>query len=185
MIHLQITPDIQALIYKVGDFIRSEGLTFDPSAVETKGINDLVSYVDKTAEVRLIEGLKAILPGSGFITEESGNHNEESEFRWIIDPLDGTTNFIHGIPAYCIIVALQFQQTTVLGFVYEINRDRFFEFGLSPWDVAAGAFLVQQAGGLVTDFSNQPGFLFGQEIVAATPAIHKSMLAIINTQLSK
>src|ERR1051326_8610846 len=83
-----------------GRFILNERKTFQSSAIEYKGRNDLVSYVDKTSEKMLVEELLRILPGSGFITEEKTVDIKDKLYTWIIDPLDGTTNFAHGIPCF-------------------------------------------------------------------------------------
>ena len=85
---------------EVGNFIRAESLTFDRERIEYKGLHDMVSYVDKTAEERIITALRNILPDAGFIGEENTNNKIAETYNWIIDPLDGTTNFIHGIPTY-------------------------------------------------------------------------------------
>jgi myo-inositol-1(or 4)-monophosphatase len=111
---------------EVGAFIRQEGLTFTHHQIEYKGLNDLVSYVDKTAEKKLVEALMLLLPEAGFITEEKTNQTVGDVYHWIIDPLDGTTNFIHGIPTYSISIALQQYDELVLGVVYEVNRDECF-----------------------------------------------------------
>ena len=115
-----------AIIKAVGVFIRKEAISFDRSLIEKKGFNDLVSYVDKEAELRLVESLKYVLPEAGFITEEETLNIQEEEYNWIIDPLDGTTNFTHGLPVFAISVALQQHGETVMGIVYEINRDECF-----------------------------------------------------------
>ncbi len=115
----------------VGAFIRTEGRKFDTSRIEHKGFNDLVSYVDKEAEKQLVTALKNILPDAGFITEEGTEERQQQEYTWIIDPLDGTTNFMHGLPIYAISVGLRKQvlmqkAEMVLGVIYEINFDEVF-----------------------------------------------------------
>lgn len=242
-----------------GNFIRKEGMSFDTAAIEFKGLNDLVSYVDKTAEQQLVKNLKKILPNSGFITEEEVTDNDTSKtFTWIIDPLDGTSNFIHGIPTYAISIALYEEDQPVLGVVYEINRGEmfysykgapaflnnkiisvsktpllantliatgfpyyqfdklpqymglfaemvqksrglrrigsaavdlayvacgrfggYFEYNLNAYDVAAGAFIVQQAGGTVFDFKGTDNFVAQREIVASNGLIGQEMLNLI------
>ncbi|TWR31322.1 inositol monophosphatase [Mucilaginibacter pallidiroseus] len=109
-----------------GDFIRQERKTFDPDKIEYKGLNDLVSYVDKTAEEKIVAGLQKILPEAGFITEEKTLNKIGDRFNWIIDPLDGTTNFIHGLPTFSVSIALQEYGEPVLGVVYEVNQDECF-----------------------------------------------------------
>lgn len=245
---------------QVGEFIRRECEHFDKSRIEQKeGFNNLVSYVDKEAERRLVAGLTQLLPEAGFITEEGTvTQTTDQEWRWIIDPLDGTTNFLHALPVFATSVALARGNEVMLGVVYEVNRqecfyaqqgraaycnDRkiavsaagqlnqsllatgfpyyhfekrepylniikqflesthgvrrlgsaavdlayvacgrfegFFEYNLHPWDVAAGAFIVQQAGGIVTDFSGGNNFLFGGELCAGSLHIHHPMLRVI------
>lgn len=241
----KLLQDVIVLVKDTGDFIRTESAQFDESKIEYKGKNDLVSYVDKTAEKMLVQGLDNILPGSGFIAEEGTSSKRSDIYNWIIDPLDGTTNFTHGIPVFAISIALMKRGQLVLGVVYEVNRDEcfhaikgqgaflnhmpikvspvktleksllatgfpyydfeqmhqylsiinelmqrthglrrmgsaavdlaytacgrfegFFEYNLNAWDVAAGALIVQEAGGMVTDFNTGSDFLFGRQIVA-------------------
>ncbi|MDN5216184.1 inositol monophosphatase family protein [Fulvivirgaceae bacterium BMA12] len=253
----QILAGLKSLVEDVGDFIRQESRSFDRSSIQLKGLNDLVSYVDKTAENMLVEGLSELLPEAGFITEEGTASHRDEAYKWIVDPLDGTTNFVHGLPVYAISIALTFQEEIVIGIVYELNRNEcfyassgepaycndeiikvsnanslseallatgfpyhdfdlvkkylatldsfmqnthglrrlgsaavdlayvacgrfegFFEYNLKPWDVAAGAFIVQQAGGVVTDFKGGHDFIFGKEILAAN-IVHNEMLKVI------
>jgi myo-inositol-1(or 4)-monophosphatase len=241
----QLLQDVIVLAKETGDFIRQESRNFDLDKIEYKGKNDLVSYVDKEAEKRIVKGLSQMLPGSGFIAEEGTSTKKSDTYNWIIDPLDGTTNFSHGVPVFAVSIALMKRNELVLGVVYEINRDEcfhavkgqgaflnhvsikvspvqtidkallatgfpyynfdqmkqylaildefmkgthglrrmgsaavdlaytacgrfegFFEYNLQPWDVAAGALIVKEAGGLVTDFSGGNDFLFGRQIVA-------------------
>lgn len=247
--------EVKELVYAVGEYIRFERLGFKSSTVEHKDIHDMVSYVDKTSETKLIEGLEKILPGSAFMAEESGVKENDSVYRWIIDPLDGTTNFIHNIPHYCISIGLEFQGSLIAGWIYEICTNEmytalkgegafcnnhkivvsktaelhqslmatgfpvrsypklkeymnllqsmientrgvrrlgtaaydlclvacgrvegFYEPGLSPWDVAAGAIIVQEAGGKVTDFNGHEGFMQNATILATNSYIHNSIL---------
>jgi myo-inositol-1(or 4)-monophosphatase len=253
----QILDHLKASVIEVGQFIREEAYTFKKENIEHKGFNDLVSYVDKEAEVRLVNECRNILPQAGFITEEGTSNTQKEEYNWVIDPLDGTTNFTHGLPIYAISIALMKHDKVVLGMVYEINRDEcfyaieaqpaycndkpinvskathlkdsllatgfpyynfekmpkyltildqfmqtthglrrmgsaavdlcyvacgrfegFFEYNLNAWDVAAGAFIVQQAGGKVSDFSGNNDYIFGREILAAN-AVHGEMLEVI------
>ena len=252
------------LTKNVGEFIRTERSVFSPEAIEYKGSNDLVSYVDKTAELKLVEGLSRLLPESGFITEENTSTIEGKTDTWIIDPLDGTTNFIHGIPCYSISIALMRDDEIILGVVYEINLDEcfyafknggaflngkkmsvsstdrlkhsliatgfpysdysrlkeymdvfnhllynthglrrlgsaavdlayvacgrfegFYEYGLNPWDVAAGALLVKEAGGKLADFSGRANFIFGKEIVACNSGVFDELLSLIDEKFMK
>lgn len=254
----EITDKVVTLSLECGAFIRKEAETFDYEHVELKGKNDLVSYVDKETEKMMVEELKHILPEAGFITEEGTvKESDEAQYKWIIDPLDGTTNFIHGLPIYSTSIALTKGKEIVLGVVYDVGRndcfyaykdggafcndkqihvsnlptlgdsllatgfpyydfermseyqailidlmqnahglrrlgsaaidlvyvglgryEGYFEYNLNPWDIAAGALIVQEAGGTVTDFSGGDNFMFGREILAAN-TIHAEMLAII------
>jgi len=227
--------------------------------LDSKGLNQLVTNIDIATEKYLVDEFSKLIPNSSFIAEESHGTTSDAEFQWIIDPLDGTTNFIHQIPAYSISVALQQNGQTIAGFVYELNRnemfvatergaflndesisvtktdnmedtliatgfpyydfkdmdsylrvlehcmrntrgvrrlgsaavdlayvamgrfDGFFEVGLSPWDVAAGAYIVQQAGGKVTDFNGGDSFIFGGEIVAGNPVITDKLQRLIES----
>lgn len=256
----KITNQVAQIAKEAGAFIRKERNGFDKQKVELKGKSDLVSYVDKEAEKMLVESLGALFDGAGFLTEEETIQQETKEYTWIIDPLDGTTNFVHGIPNYCVSIALMHQKEIVSGVTYEVandecffawqgggaylnnkkiqvnpapslsdcvfatgfpinNHDRieqylailgdliknsqglrrlgsaaadlayvacgryggFFEYNLSPWDVAAGILLVREAGGTVSDFSGGNDFLFGKEIVAAGAA-HTRLLTAIENQ---
>jgi myo-inositol-1(or 4)-monophosphatase len=113
-------------VKEAGEFIRKQQESFSLNVVEYKGFNDLVSYVDKNAEQLLVNRLKIILPEAGFITEENTANSDGQEYQWIIDPLDGTTNFVHGVPCYCVSVALAYKGKAVLGIIYEINLDECF-----------------------------------------------------------
>lgn len=128
--------DVIALSINVGDFIRKEAKVFNPNSIEYKGLHDMVSYVDKTAEEKLVAGLSKLLPEAGFVTEEKTSSKKGDKYNWIIDPLDGTTNFIHGIPTFSISIALKSDDELILGVVYEINRDECF----SAWK-DGGAYL--------------------------------------------
>ncbi|MEO6151365.1 MAG: inositol monophosphatase family protein, partial [Mucilaginibacter sp.] len=137
---------------EVGDFIRQERKTFSTDKIEYKGLNDMVSYVDKTAEERLVAGLEKILPEAGFITEEKTSTRIGERYNWIIDPLDGTTNFIHGMPLFAVSIALKEYDELVAGVIYEINMDECFY----AWKGA-------------------PAYLNGTEIkVSNTPTVGKS-----------
>ncbi|GAB3877963.1 inositol monophosphatase family protein [Hymenobacter segetis] len=124
----QLSHDLAALCRTTAEFIREEAATFDRAKIEHKGVHDLVSYVDQETERRLVAGLRQLLPEAGFITEEgtAGPDAHTEEFVWIIDPLDGTTNFVHGLPVYCISVALTQHRELVVGVVHEVGRDESF-----------------------------------------------------------
>jgi len=115
-----------SIVKLTGNFIRKEAMQFDVQKIEYKGLNDMVSYVDKTAEQKLVQNLEKLIPDAGFITEEKTINRAGKTYTWIIDPLDGTTNFIHGIPAYGISVALYEDGLPVIGVVYELNRGEMF-----------------------------------------------------------
>lgn len=240
---------------KAGSFIAKERKSFDDSKVESKGLHDLVSYVDKTSEQQIINDLQILLPESGFIAEEGTNTTKGDRFNWVIDPLDGTTNFVQGVPVYSVSIALLDNDELVVGVVYEVGRDEcfyawkaggsflngdpisvskrgniheallatgfpyndfsklpnymkflewtmrnargvrrlgsaavdlayvacgrfdsFWEYDLKPWDVAAGALIVTEAGGVITDYKGGSNYLFGREIVASNKLIEKQIL---------
>ncbi|MCC5919390.1 MAG: inositol monophosphatase [Cyclobacteriaceae bacterium] len=117
--------NVKQVAIEAGSFISRESKDFDLSKVEMKGFNDMVSYVDKEAEKIIVAGLENLLPGAGFITEE-GTASQEEAYNWIIDPLDGTTNFIHGLPVYSVSIALAKGKHPIMGVVYEINREECF-----------------------------------------------------------
>lgn len=126
--YLALSHQVAALCRTTAQFILHEAKTFDPNKIEHKGLHDMVSYVDQEAERRLVAGLREILPAAGFITEEgtAGAPDETQEFTWIIDPLDGTTNFIHALPVFAVSVALLHGSELVVGVVHEANRDESF-----------------------------------------------------------
>lgn len=121
-----LSQEVVYLAKQVGKFIREESQSFNREDIEYKGLNDLVSYVDKTAEVQLVAGLSELISSAGFVTEEKTIQKIGEAYNWIIDPLDGTTNFIHGIPTFSISIALEFNSQLILGVIYEINRDECF-----------------------------------------------------------
>jgi myo-inositol-1(or 4)-monophosphatase len=243
-----------SLAKETGQYIKKERKTTTID-IETKSLNSFVTHVDKEAERKIIERLSLLLPEAGYIAEEGTNDKKGELYNWIIDPLDGTTNFIHSIPCFSVSIGLMRNDKMILGVVYEINFDEcfyamegssaflngrevsvsktenikdsllatgfpyydyeklepylellghftkntrgirrlgsaatdlayvacgrfdgFYEYGLSPWDVAAGAFIVQQAGGCVSDFKNSENYIFGKEIVATNLLTHKHLL---------
>ncbi len=119
--------EVIALTKQTAAFIQAEYEDFDRDQIEVKSTNSLVSYVDKTAEKQLAAGLRDLLPEAGFVAEEGiGTPNSEG-YNWIIDPLDGTTNFVHGIPTFSISIALTDQDNNILlGVVHEVMRDEVF-----------------------------------------------------------
>jgi myo-inositol-1(or 4)-monophosphatase len=250
--------DVIKISREVGKFIKHEQLRLSSQNIESKGKNDFVTYVDKAAETLLVNELLALLPESGFITEENTVSQEDKEFIWVIDPIDGTTNFIHGLPLFSISIALMSEKEIVLGIVLEVTNDEcfhsilggpaylnekvitvsnkknladslivtgfpyrdegrleawmhifihllqnthgvrrlgsaaidlayvacgrfeaFYEYGLSPWDVAAGGFIVKQAGGTVSDFSGKDNWLFGKELLAGNGLMNAELMQTI------
>lgn len=247
MIDLElICRETRKIAIQVGAFIKNQQSNINADAIENKGTHDFVTFVDKTAEAKIIEGLKPLVSEAGFIAEEGTETFIGQTYNWIIDPLDGTTNYIHGFSPFAVSIALKKEDKIVLGVVYEISLnecfyswegapaylndkaitvskaktieaslvgtgfpyrnfehldnymdllkhlclnsqgvrrpgsaatdlayvacgrfDAFYEYGLQPWDVAAGAFIVQQAGGNVCDFLGEDNYIFGQEIIAS------------------
>lgn len=122
----QLTLATCEIARRAGYFMSNERKGFDDSKIESKGLHDLVSYVDKASEKMIIEELQKLLPESGFIAEEGTSNKRGERFNWIIDPLDGTTNYIHGIPVYSVSIALLDGDELVLGVVYEVGHDECF-----------------------------------------------------------
>jgi myo-inositol-1(or 4)-monophosphatase len=112
--------NVAELARRTGEFIKKESVTFDISRAETKGLHDYVSYVDKESERRLVEYLADLLPDAGFITEEGTSSKDGVNYSWVIDPLDGTTNFIHGLQPFAISIGLERNNQPVLGVVHEV-----------------------------------------------------------------
>jgi myo-inositol-1(or 4)-monophosphatase len=259
-----VCDQVVELVRETGKYIMSERKSMTSNDIETKGKNDFVTKFDKLSEEHLVKGLGKILPESGFIAEEGTSDKKGDVYNWIIDPIDGTTNFMHASPPFSISVALQENDEVVVGVVLEmfsdecfyswkggkvyINEnevsgsacaklsdaliatgfpykdfglienfmasliffmekshgvrrlgsaamdlayvaagryDAFYEYNLSPWDVAAGAFLVQQSGGKVSDFKGTADYLFGKEIVAAAPNVYPEFFTAVSTILTK
>jgi myo-inositol-1(or 4)-monophosphatase len=260
----RICEEVCVIARETGAFIKSEIAGIKSEDIETKGLNDFVTHVDKQSERRITAALSDIVPEAGFIAEEKTNDRKGDRYNWVIDPLDGTTNYIHGVPCYAISIALMDTEEVILGIVYEINLDEcfyawkgssaflngnkinvslrnkvsdallatgfpyydysdlekymklftyflqhshglrrwgsasvdlvyvacgrfdgFFEYGLNPWDVAAGAFIIQQAGGKVYDFKGGNDFIFGKQIVASNNTISNEFLDVIKTEYKK
>jgi myo-inositol-1(or 4)-monophosphatase len=140
-----ICETVQTVARETGNFIRGEREKISKKDIELKSMASLVTYVDKTSETRIVEALKELIPGSGFITEEETASYNDENFKWIIDPLDGTTNFIHGIMPHSVSIALKENDELVLGVIYEVGQDEMF----FAW-------------------KNSPAFLNGKEIKVAT-----------------
>lgn len=109
-----------------GQFILEQKDQVTADDIETKSLNSLVSYVDITAEQQLVESLGQIVPEAGFITEEETSTQRGDRFNWIIDPLDGTTNFLHGIPPFAVSIALQEHHEIKAGVIYELTQNELF-----------------------------------------------------------
>lgn len=123
MIELKkLLEEVVLVAREAATFIKNERLAFNPARIEQKGYHDLVSYVDKESEKLIVSKLESVLPEAGFITEEKTTSKRGERYNWIIDPLDGTTNFIHDLPAYCVSIALTDHRTPILGVVFEVTR---------------------------------------------------------------
>jgi len=121
-----ITRQVIEVAKASGAMIKAERKNFSSSSIEVKGLHDFVSYVDKTSEEQIIKALNKIFPEAGFIAEEGSGYEKSSGLNWIVDPLDGTTNFIHGVPVFSVSIALMANHEIVIGVVYEINHDECF-----------------------------------------------------------
>lgn len=253
-----ILSDVKELAVKVGTFIAEQRVSFDLDRVESKHSHDYVSYVDKNSEQMIVARLKEILPEAGFITEEKTveQKNDECEYYWVVDPLDGTTNFIHDLAPYCVSIALRNADDFLIGVVYEVSRkelyyaakgmgaflngkpihvssisdmdkalimvgypynaddwrsfclnmtgrlyghcasirsygsaeselcylaagkiDVYFESFIQPWDVAAGACILLEAGGKISDYSgSDENWECGRQVVATNGHLHEAII---------
>ena len=122
----KILDQTTAVVERAAEFIHSEFGNVARTDILTKSQNSLVSYVDQTAERMLVEGLREVLPGSTFLTEEETVNQERGAYQWIIDPLDGTTNFLHGLPHFAVSVALRHHRDLVVGVVYDVTKREVF-----------------------------------------------------------
>lgn len=253
-----LVPSVEEILRKTGTYIANEFQHFDYARVSYKGDHDPFTDVDVTADQMLKTACSHLIPDAGFINEELGQEDIDHDYRWIIDPIDGTVNFMHGVPHFCISLALQYKGETILGFVYQpitqelfkaikgqgawlndrpirvsqrveidhaiiatgfpygypswldkfmqlvlfiagnaqgIRRmgsaaldlafvaagrmEGFFEYQLKPWDMAAGALLVQEAGGQCTGFYQEDDFLFSGKVVASNGLLHNRMCELI------
>jgi len=247
---------------RAGTIITRSLHRLDEIQVDRKGHQDFVTQIDREAEAAIIDTLLTAYPDHAILAEESGARGSNKEFEWIIDPLDGTTNFIHGYPQFAVSIALKVNNALDQAVIYDPTRDELFtaskgvgaqldnrkirvsrcrkiehsllatgfpvrdatllqkylpslnaflpiasgvrragaasldlayvacgrvdgywEYGLQPWDMAAGALIVQEAGGIVSTPERNDDFLDRGNIIAATPAIHDMMsLTISNAQ---
>jgi myo-inositol-1(or 4)-monophosphatase len=225
---------------RAGAIINRAAQDIDALTVSTKRHNDFVTEVDQAAEQAVIQILLKSFPDHAILAEESGAHGK-SDFVWIVDPLDGTTNFIHGFPQYCVSIGLRYKAAVTQAVIYlndwrmrgskrkqlddaligtgfpfrshqhmdeyaavlrqvmeqtaGVRRagaaaldlayvatgrlDAFWEMGLSPWDMAAGSLLIQEAGGLVSDFEGDGNYLECGNIVTGTPKVFTPLLQIV------
>jgi myo-inositol-1(or 4)-monophosphatase len=252
---------------RAGAIINRAARDVDLLSVSRKRHNDFVTEVDRAAEQAIIEILHRAYPDHAILAEESGataGQAGESEYTWIIDPLDGTTNFIHGFPQYAVSIALRHKGVLAQGVIYDPTKnelftatrgrgaylnerrmrvskrtqlaealigtgfpfrdfegldeylamfreltartagirragaaaldiayvaagrlDGFWEMGLSPWDMAAGALLVQEAGGLVGDFRGDADYLESGRIICGNPKIFVQLVQTIGPLAAK
>ena len=246
---------------RAGGIINRASNNLDALTIQHKSLNDLVSEVDRAAEEAIIDTLSTAYPDHAFLGEEGGAVGK-SDYVWIIDPLDGTTNFLHGFPVYCVSIACAVKGVLTHGVIFDpvhndlftssrgagaylndrrlrvskreklidalvgtgfpfrmhdytdayigmmrefmrktagIRRpgaaaldlanvaagrlDGFWEIGLHPWDMAAGALMVMEAGGLVTDLGGNEAYLEKGHVLAANPKMFPQMLQVIQTHL--
>ncbi|MBD2705708.1 inositol monophosphatase [Spirosoma sp. BT702] len=152
-----LTREICQIANDAGAFLLQERSQFKRDAIEYKGLNNLVSYVDKETEKQLVERLHKLLPEAGFITEEgtTGQDADQSALNWIIDPLDGTANFIHGLPVFSVSIGLAQGKKPIAGVVYDPSRDECF----SAWD-GGGAYCNGEK------ISASPAKTLGESLIA-------------------
>lgn len=122
----QITIKVREIALQAGAFLRNERSSFDSSRVEKKHAHDYVSYVDKESERLIVAQLRELVPEAGFIAEEGSGSLTTEEYCWLVDPLDGTTNFIHNNAPYCVSIALCNREELLVGVVYEVCRDELY-----------------------------------------------------------
>lgn len=122
----QLTTEVRRIATEAGNFLRKERQSFSRESVVEKHAHDYVSYVDKESERLLVGQLSALLPEAGFIAEEGSGVYKDEAYCWVIDPLDGTTNYIHDNAPYCVSIALRSRTELLLGVVYEVCRDECF-----------------------------------------------------------
>lgn len=127
MLNLEnLTNQVCKIAEKAGAYLKEERINFSLDKVQEKGTHDYVSYVDKSSEKLVVEELKKILPKAGFITEEKSEKYNGEKYYWVIDPLDGTTNYIHDNAPYAVSIALRKDDDILIGVVYEICREECF-----------------------------------------------------------
>lgn len=121
-----LVADVCRVAREAGHFLKEERKNFSRDAVQAKRAHDYVSYVDRESERRVVEALRQLLPEAGFITEEGSAGWQGERYSWVVDPLDGTTNYIHDVAPYCVSIALRSRDELLLGVVYEPVRDECF-----------------------------------------------------------
>lgn len=246
--------EVRQIARTTGAYLKREQTQLRKNDIELKGTRNYVTYIDKEAEQMLVAALQKTFPEAGFLTEENTIAFERSVFTWIIDPLDGTTNYVHGDTPFSVSIALMKEGEVILGVVFDpvadqmfyatekgksflndtplqVSRqstlengyigfgipysldekgeqilrnamtqfrkcsfrikgsaaleicyvaagisDTYFHSGLSPWDVAAGAFILQCAGGKCSDFHGGNNYIFGKEMVASNGTIHQEIM---------
>jgi myo-inositol-1(or 4)-monophosphatase len=127
MINLEeLTKQVRVLAMDTGKFLKKERTHFQREKVQEKNAHDYVSYVDKESERRIVARLQELLPEAGFIAEEGSGSLTTEEYCWVVDPLDGTTNFIHNNAPFCVSIALRNREEILLGVVYEVCRNECF-----------------------------------------------------------
>lgn len=119
----ELLVEVEKVALRAGSFIREEFGKISAHQAQVKSLNSLVSYVDLGAERMIVDALADLVPGSGFITEEETTVNDHQHYNWVIDPLDGTTNFLKGIPVFSVSIALTAGDHIVLGVVYDVMQD--------------------------------------------------------------
>lgn len=121
-----IIEQVKEVAIEIGEFIDNEKSVYNTSDKEKKGVHNFVTYVDKESEEKIVSNLAKILPNAGFIAEEGTASNKADKYNWVIDPLDGTTNFIHGMPPFAISIGLIENNKPILGVIYEIGLKECF-----------------------------------------------------------
>lgn len=122
----RIAEQVAETAITTGQYAYRENQRFTAAQIDFKDFNNLVSYVDKEAEKYIVESLRKVLPQAGFVTEEETATEKGEEYNWIIDPIDGTTNFTHHLPTYAVSIALEYKGKLVIGVVYEPNQRECF-----------------------------------------------------------
>ena len=121
-----LTSKVCHIAIDAGTFLKEERKTFSQESVEKKQAHDYVSYVDKESEKQIVAALSALLPEAGFITEEGSATYQDEPYCWVVDPLDGTTNYIHDNSPYCVSIALRNKKELLLGVIYDPCREECF-----------------------------------------------------------